>query len=730
MTQVDVADFLETFFGPGNDLALSVDWRQIPAFRSSFLPFVEDLEAGNRNPVLLPREAAGASLVYAWAWSPAQGRRLAEALRAFIGPTWSDFNGIAQKPRAGDPVEAALQALGDGIFFRFRIDAARRHEAWRAANLLREVWAATPARLVENQPPVGRLLRDFDMALAAHDQQLSAAVLEEIGRSGQLQPTNVAFLKIRRLRTFGDYQVLLRMPELHEVIDLRLPMAVRDTLLVAAQAVHLAQSKEANDPDGAARAAQEHLHHLRRLSDDVRVPPSEEAVDALLALLAADGDSARSRQLHDHLQDSATSWQRSLLARITPDERAPEGDAAGRVRAALTSGRPGEAWLETHAIEDATARLQLQVQCALTLQDAQVTQEVQAALQASTDAVQQAVLTPPWFARVWDEQVAQVVGGGTKSAGVRPPRDWGDLLSSLLTDDIDDPVQVLDDYASAWPPPGNQDRDLDQLLSRFDPSSTATYDNLTLIVPRLLEAVSDEQPAPRTAATCVTVLALSEDLTPAAVRALLEALRLSVVSAPADYGDILAVVQSVLPRTISVQTADWFLDAVDHLLAAPAPQETARSAFCVEVLTRLRGVLRRLSSPQRHLAQQLSNDLRLELEWEPTDASAVSGEIGPDLTGTVLLYSLRSSVLSRVKATLETLSGALTVHVSEEHDGSPRLRAQVQASDVLVVATRRAPHAATGAIERWRRASSVLVYAPGAGSASMLSSALAALTNR
>jgi hypothetical protein len=304
------------------------------------------------------------------------------------------------------------------------------------------------------------------------------------------------------------------------------------------------------------------------------------------------------------------------------------------------------------------------------------------------------------------------------------------MLAALLAGDIEDPVEVVEDLAAGWPAPGTQDRDLDELLVQFDPSSSMAYRDLTLLVPRLLEAVTDDRPAPRTAATCVTVLALSEDLTPAVVRAMLEALRLAVASAPVHYADILKDVRSVLPRSLGVQTADWFLDAADHLLSVPAPQEDARAAFCSEVLTRLHGLKRRLSLPQRHLGQLLSQDLGLPLDWQAGVADGAGSDEGVGLRRTVLLYSLQTAVLTRVKKALEALSGDLTVHVSNEHDGSSRLRAQVQASDVLVLATRRATHAATGAIERWRNAASVLVYVPGAGSASMLTSVLSALTGR
>ena len=734
MTALEVEGFLKAFFGEGNDLTLPSNWRQSPQFRH-ILPFVEDLEIGARRPLLLPREHGGTSLLYACAWDAAQARRLAESLRAFIGPTWSDFVGLPVQPRPGDPVEQSLASLGATTVFRLRIDGRRRADAWHAASLLRDVWLAAPERLVEDQVPLGRLLRDFELALAAHDEQFSELVLEAIDRSRELQPANVAFLRIRRLRALGDAEGILRLPGLDDLLSLRLPHAVRDAVLAAGQAVHLDGYKTAGDAAGAVAAAHDQLAFLSRLIDHVRMPSSEAAVDALHALLASEAVHGRRRLVPDEIAGDVTPWQLSLLA----EARAAEGpaepeeqDPTALVQAALTDGRPAEAWASLHRITNQEARLQLAVQCALSLKDPVVTRQVAGDVEACDEMVRRAVLSPPWFGDVWRDHVAGIAAGAgaAPAAQVPDPSSWIEMLSLLLNGTAVDAPALVDDQAAAWLPVGRADREVNTLLVQFDPSGMP-FERLTSVLPRLLESITDEEPAPCTAGTCVTLLALNEELTPAAVRALLEALRLAVASAPTDYADLLESVSSVLPRALSLSTADWFLDLVDHLLAAPAASAEARVGFCTQVLTRLHVLSRRLDPSQRLLADLLSRDVGLVLDWAPGEDIATQVDaLGAAPTATVLLYSLQTAALSRVKKALERLSAHITVHVSEEHDGSSRLKSQVQNSDVLVLATRRATHAATGFIEKWRRADSVLVYAPGAGSASMLASAWSAITGR
>lgn len=734
MSPVSLESFLDAFFGAENDLSLPAQWRQTPQFRP-FLPFVEDLEKETRRPLLLPREHGGNSLLYACAWDAAQGRRLSEALRAFIGPTWSDFDGVPVKPRTGDSVEQALASLGPATIYRMRLDGARRSEAWHAAALLRDVWLAAPERLVEEQVPLGRLLRDLDLALAAHDAQLSALLIEKIEQSRELQPANVAFLKIRWMRAMGDAEGLLRLPGLDELLNLRLPLAVRDAVLAAGHEVHLAQNKVAGDLAGAVANAESHLGFMRRLLDDVRVPPTEAGLDALLALLLAEARAGRPRVTPVLDDGNLTAWQRSLLAgirsQVTPT--AQDQDPTAMVQAALAEGQPAEAWAVLDLVKNQQARLQFAVQCALSLKDPTVTRTVAEELASIDESLRRAVLSPPWFSEVWQAHVVALPSTSpapTGSTGALPV-NWLELLQMLLEGSIDDAEGVVADRAVGWPPVGRMDHQVNALLLQFDPSSAAFAD-LTNVLPRLLESINEVQLAPRTAATCVTLFALNEELTPAAVRALLEALRLAVVSAPTDYADLLDVVTAVLPRAVSVPAADWFLDLVDYLLAAPAASVDARQAFCTQVLTRLHVLARRLQPAQRLLGDLLCRDVGLVLDWAPSGDQATTTEdrAATAARGTVLLYSLQTAALARVKKALQGLSEHLTVHVSEEHDGSPRLKSQVQNSDVLVLATRRATHAATGFIEQWRRRDSVLVYAPGAGSASMLASAWSALTGR
>jgi hypothetical protein len=183
----------------------------------------------------------------------------------------------------------------------------------------------------------------------------------------------------------------------------------------------------------------------------------------------------------------------------------------------------------------------------------------------------------------------------------------------------------------------------------------------------------------------------------------------------------------VASQLVQVRTIDRVLDLVDLLLAGPAVDEGIRLAVCENLLSRARGLARRLMPAQLVLAAELSAEAELGLDWPSLPNRSHEGGTTrpPAHDRTVLLYSLQERVLDRVRRTLVQVAPGITVHTSSDHDGSDRLKDQAQASQVVLLATRRATHAATGFIERW--ATGQVIYVPGAGSASMLHAALEAL---
>src|SRR5438552_2444821 len=98
------------FFGPGN--GFSWDGPDQPRLRT----WVDDLRDPSR-PVFLPRLLTdGMVRWYAVARTSRQARDLREQLLAFLGPTYTDFDGLPADLDGTDPVEAALAGIFPAVF--------------------------------------------------------------------------------------------------------------------------------------------------------------------------------------------------------------------------------------------------------------------------------------------------------------------------------------------------------------------------------------------------------------------------------------------------------------------------------------------------------------------------------------------------------------------------------------------------------------------------------------
>ena len=142
-----------------------------------------------------------------------------------------------------------LEFAGDGLTFT----GHQSHEAGasprpgRHLDLLQDTLRQRPVRTWHVRKPVGRLLGEFEVALAAGDNSASGDLLDQIAAVGGLSPANLANLKIKRLARLGRDAELLRLPGLADVVLSRPPAPIRDAILAAIYGTALAAPLEAGD---------------------------------------------------------------------------------------------------------------------------------------------------------------------------------------------------------------------------------------------------------------------------------------------------------------------------------------------------------------------------------------------------------------------------------------------------------------------------------------------------
>jgi hypothetical protein len=249
--QSPIEKFIKDFFGVGNIAWPNQDFDSDSGRKMR--PYVDILwrREVTEVPVVLPRrqEKNGALTAYVIAHNRAHAVVVAELLTAFVGPSFSRFDGLPARLDPEDPVEQAVREfVGDGLTFKVSSPTKQSQAAaWRSLDLLQETVQQRPVRTWHVRKPIGRLIGEFEAALAAGDNSASADLLDQIAVAGGLSPANLMNLKIKRLARLGYDAELLRLPGLNDVMLSRPPAPIRDAILTAIYGIALADPLDAGD---------------------------------------------------------------------------------------------------------------------------------------------------------------------------------------------------------------------------------------------------------------------------------------------------------------------------------------------------------------------------------------------------------------------------------------------------------------------------------------------------
>lgn len=207
---------------------------------------------------------------------------VAELLQAFVGPSWSTWDGRPADLSADDPVDAAVRDyVGDTTVFVLSIPKKRQADAVYMLRKMQATIRSRPFRTWHAPRPVGRLLAEFDVALAAGDNSTSDNLLRQIRATGGLTAANLAHLRIKQMSRLGQSGSLLRMPELDDVIAAEPPTPVRDAILTAMYHSGIAEPIASGDLGRAAEVLRSLGHRLLLLWDTSFVRLSAEALTVL-----------------------------------------------------------------------------------------------------------------------------------------------------------------------------------------------------------------------------------------------------------------------------------------------------------------------------------------------------------------------------------------------------------------------------------------------------------------
>lgn len=325
MTQSSDASkaFLQEFFGDGN----AIRWEDYESgaptdpVRASLEPWVVRFQK-QRSPFLLPRVLPASKLTawYVLCADPREARSMRESLQAFIGPSYAGFNGELATLDPADPIERLCETTFGSFVFRLPVNNPNdRAQVGKLLSKLVEYRDRESSRSLATTKPIGRMLRDLEMAILANNEESAWTVYSEIRNRGRLSATNLAFLQIRICGAFQHWADLLLLPNLDDLLQVRRPKRISEQIAQAVYQHHLLNHETAGDASSAVdtcRSVGSRFQNLLRSTEGLESPDAIKF--ALLAALASDPpkrDLAEQISQHPAIATDA-AWVNALLATL------------------------------------------------------------------------------------------------------------------------------------------------------------------------------------------------------------------------------------------------------------------------------------------------------------------------------------------------------------------------------------------------------------------------------
>jgi hypothetical protein len=735
--------FEEHFFGPGNRLRWdAIASGRLPLDTQRRLgPFLEEFRK-NLPYVLLPRVDQDGRVEWYVLCSSARACRLArDELRAFLGQSYSDFEGRPPDLDPTDPVDAAVLATYPGTAFKVEVpDRDLLEHARERLRLLMQVRQERPTRTRSVPRAVGRILRDFEYALLAGDVVTASDLIKELRSAGHLDALNLLFLEVRRLAVGFEWRGILSLPGLDALLRIRRPRRVTEAIISAVFNTYLAEFV----PDAQASAAIDRFRAevAPRFSSLYWSKEGLRGLDVAVSFMvsAVASDPQRFAVAESILADAThippvelnfINALAGLLRRPDSGRRVELSDAA----AAFSIGDLDSAFAIAVAQPASFRRTAILLRCAReigTLEVAGVALEAargisldelpkletSASLRSALEYLQELLATP-----VDGSQMADAV-----------PRNWAEWLQRLNRDQSwSNAVAVAEAGAVEW------SRDelrkdavqvqlcADLLLAERSPGAQVALRNAT---PYLIEFVLTDEPDARLMPlydSLFLLLCVDADLSVAQVTQIARicAARLQIGLNASDYTATVRQLSDAIAAVETPAVLDVALEVFELLIVSACPNSTERFEFAVKLGNLMKRWFRRADQTQFLLFNSLALDVdapTIAASREEVDkADDQSAPLWTGLSGkAIALYSLQESALRRAASIIERLTGARVGRFSDHVGGSPALRSAAMTSDVFVLATSAAKHSATTFIQDRRPKDAVTLFARGQGSASLV----------
>ncbi len=711
-------EFLATFYKVPNELSLDAGIAQLEtAIEAAGRSIIADIS----RPIVLPAKTNGVSRYFGIAFTSDQARTLRSLLTAFVGNSWTDFEGqsLDALDAPFDPLEqSAVSFVGEPSFvFTFRVAPAARATVSEVMRALVGSLEDRPLRDVQVAQPIGQILGEFDDACAFGAQNEASVAFAKLAADYRISATNRLYLHVRLLAAFERWNELEELASFNDLLKLDRPTLVSDALARLA----FAKLGAGATPDRVVNLG------YGAVVPSVRAIRSEAGARYYASWALASGEDPR--ELRKRM--SEFGWRDvpelgALDAPTTQDVGADPDAVRGLAARAFEGGRL-----------DAVVNLLCQLNPLESDLPIVLTIVRETLTPASYDLLERCRV------HLGDDRVQAAIDSMALTGGPRAPEallPFAELLSLILdpTEDLEKinlAISELRERATELLDPAT----LASAISAIEAANNAAEPRLGTSLDCCIDLYRDLVALDLAIANqqdlAFSVLELwgyhDESGNRSRTRRMINLLSdlLDDGVGLARFRDIVDLVNNAWKPLLTDADLELGLDTVE-LLSAYEPDGIAEVAkFAGPLLSRIGPHnAARVSPAALAVASALAPGFGFQIEVPSPEASDESPTQAPKLKRpiTIAIYSLLEGSARRAARLLEAQFSGLEAVTLSDHVATPKMEAAAQSCNVLVIVDRAAKHAATDAL-KVTRGSRPLTYAKGKGSTSIIEAAGSAI---
>ncbi|MDF2650077.1 MAG: hypothetical protein K0Q73_5882 [Paenibacillus sp.] len=438
----DLQDFLALFFGERNGFSLEKMYNPENG-QSRIKPWVDRLL--QKQFTILPFWHRGNDVIwFGIAFSEQQWQFLAEQVKNFFGPTYSDFSGMRAHPVKHE-VDEVVNVLTDGRYIRFRADPAHM---WKMLDRVQEVWNAIPNRMTDTPRTLGRVLRDYFMALEAHNEGNAWLQYRLLEQRNELGANNLLFLQVNLLAVFHKWAEILKLVQLKDLLRIRRPQYITEILIQAAVREELDDCLE--EPDRMVERFQDRL--LPRYGHLLRYRGNMSRSETLLAFMLLAVSETDQTAVRDLLKVHTDTTTRQLLQSVADPLLSLQGlvvppvltNLVEAIRQYMDRGRFDLALPAIAQLSVGTQQVKFLLECAYELAAKDLQQQALDAFNTLSEEDRNSLLT---FRRI-REYIAFLQEDSGEN--IIPPADWNAWFATLKNRGFQQNVDTARLGAAEW----------------------------------------------------------------------------------------------------------------------------------------------------------------------------------------------------------------------------------------------------------------------------------------